>query len=51
MKIILTIIPDPAHKKPPVIVGQYDPGPDTPAVVVPPDHEAEKDTAPPKPAN
>lgn len=49
MKTVFTIIPDPEYKKPPVIIRQDNPGPETPVIVVPDDSEAEKDTAPPKP--
>jgi len=49
VKTAFTIIPDPKMIKPPVIIRQDNPGPDTPAVVVPPDPEGPKDTEPPKP--
>ncbi len=50
MKTVFTIIPDPEFKKAPVIIRQDNPGPDTPAVIVPPDREQAKDGAPPDPA-
>jgi hypothetical protein len=43
MRTVFTIIPDPEYKKPPVIIRQDNPGPDTPAIVVPPDREEAKD--------
>lgn len=49
MKTIFTIIPDPKLKKETLIIRQDNPGPKTPAVVLPEEPEDEKDTAPPKP--
>jgi len=46
MKTVFIIIPDPEYKKPPVIIRQDNPGPDTPVIVVPPDREEAKDGGP-----
>ena len=43
MRTVFTIILDPEHKKDPVIIRQDNPGPETPAIVVPPDREEAKD--------
>lgn len=49
MKTVFTIIPDPKMKEGPTIIRQDNPGPDTPAVVVPPSREKAKDGGTPQP--
>jgi hypothetical protein len=39
----IPIIPDSEYRKDPVIIRQDNPGPDTPAIVVPPNREVPKD--------
>lgn len=43
MKTVFTIIPDPEHKKDPIIIRQDNPGPETPVIIVPPDREEPND--------
>lgn len=43
MKTAFTIIPDPERKDGPTIIRQDNPGPDTPAIIVPPSLEEAKD--------
>ena len=49
MKTVFTIIPDPEYKKAPAIIRQDNPGPETPAVIIPPDREESKDGGAPEP--
>ncbi len=48
MKTVFTIIPDPKLKEKPVIIREDNPETET-AVIIPPDEEEPKDTAPPEP--